>query len=232
MIIHGNKVKTIVIDGVNYPLVEDRQVKIKRGAQLMKMQKMYETKRFILTPFTRDIAASSNYKEWFYDKDVTRYNHWGLFHHSKQKEDAFLYMCESGEGDVVLAILVPDEYKDYKHIGNVSLQSINNIYRSAEFAITIGEKEYWGQRYGYEALLLLFHHGFDKLNLHRIWTGTAITNEGMKKIIHKLGMLHEGTFKQAMYLDGIYEDIVAYGMLKNEWVSSKKRLEVNRLLGA
>ena len=195
------------------------------------MQIMYETDRIILTPFNREIANNSGYESWMYDQDVTRYNHWGLFPHSKKKEEAFLDMCESGEGDLVLAIMIkeeittPNKYKPelyewhnkIKHIGNLSLQSINKIYRSAEYAITIGDKNYWNQGIGFEASLLLFHHGFDKLNLHRIWTGTAFLNIGMRNLACKLEMKQEGILRDGMFLDGEYCSIVQYAILENKW---------------
>ena len=197
------------------------------------MKIMYETSRIILTPFTREITNNSDYESWFYDPDVTKYNHWGLFPHSKKKEETFLDMCESGEGDLVLSIMIkeeitiPNKYKPglyewhnkIKHIGNLSLQSINKVYRSAEYAITIGDKNYWNQRIGFEASLLLFHHGFDKLNLHRIWTGTAVTNKEMRKLAVKLEMTQEAIFTDGMFLDGGYVNIITFAILENRWRS-------------
>ena len=189
------------------------------------MKIMYETDRLILAPFDREIANGSDYESWMYDPDVTRYNRWGLFPHSKAKEEAFLDMCESGEEDLVLAIMMKNfdnKYPAaYKHIGNLSLQRINHIYRSAEYAITIGDKNYWVQGIGYEASKLLFHHGFNRLNLHRIYTGTAAINIGMRKLAGKLGMCQEGKFQHGMFLDGKYVDIVTYRIIENEWRGEK-----------
>ena len=196
------------------------------------MKKMYETERFILCPFDREIASNSDYEKWMYDKDVTAFNHWGLFPHGKAKEEAFLDMCESGDSDIVLAIMVKENKTilprthrkvndnsdvNYKHIGNLSLQRINWIYRSSEYAITIGDKEYWNKGIGYEASLLLFYHGFSRMNLHRIWTATAKTNDGMKRLVSKLDMFSEGYLKEAMFLDGKYVDIIQFAILENEW---------------
>lgn len=196
------------------------------------MKILYKTNRFFLTPFNRDVAKNSNYENWFYDPEVTKYNHWGLFPHSKEEEKDFLDMCESGKKDIVLSIIfendfcpyTPEDYdysevnkKIYKHIGNISLQSINWIYRSAEFAIIIGEKDYWKMGIGYESLLLLLHHGFDKLNLHRIWTGTASMNIGMKKLANKLGMKEEGIFRDGLFINGEFVNIIQYSILENEW---------------
>lgn len=185
------------------------------------MQIIYETERILLTPFSWALIqeTESRYVKWFYDKDVTKYNSHGLFPYGKERMEKYLDMCESGKEDIVWAIV---DKEKYEHIGNISLQRINWIYRSAEFAILIGEKDYWGHGIGLEALMILFHHGFDKLNLHRIWTGTANPNEGMKKLARKLGMGLEGTFKDGIFLDGKYEHIYCYSILEEEWRKTNK----------
>jgi RimJ/RimL family protein N-acetyltransferase len=105
----------------------------------------------------------------------------------------------------------------YIHIGNITLQRINWIYRSAEMAIVIGEKGFWRLGFATEALTKLYDHGFDRMNLHRIWSGTAATNKGMIRTFEKLGMAHEGTFMDAMFLQGKYVDVVEYGIIKDNW---------------
>ncbi|MCK9282477.1 MAG: GNAT family N-acetyltransferase, partial [Melioribacteraceae bacterium] len=137
----------------------------------------------------------------------------------------YLDMCESGKEDIVWGIVYKKiEYVDKKrkryweqHIGNISLQRINWIYRSAEFAIIIGEKDYWKSGIGFEALTILFKHGFDKLNLHRIWTGTASSNEGMNKLCMKLGMTLEGIFYDGIFLNGKYRNINCYSIMEDHW---------------
>jgi len=245
------------------------------------MHYMYngETKKgqeYFLFPFSREFIAKtgSNYKNWFYDEEITKNNHHGLFPYGKEKFDKYLDMCESGKEEIVLGVAISNElfkidvndddfgtlnglsltdhdqdrqdiaYKamekhnsklvegfnenpffckcknldirEYIHIGNISLQRINFINGSAEFAIVM-DKEYHGQGFATEALHKLIDHGFNKLNLHRIWSGTAKTNIGMQKVFKKLGMVQEGVFKDATFLNGKYEDIVCFAILEDEW---------------
>lgn len=190
--------------------------------------KIYETDRFYLTPFTRELAKG-NYRNWWTDQTVTKYNSHGLFPLNSKELEEFLNSLEFNS-KLVWAIMVKKEISDYNlwnggiakritdiHIGNVSLQCLDWINRTAEFAVVIGEKDYWGQGYTTEAARFLFDHGFNKLNLKRIWTGTAITNQGMKGVAHKLAMKLEGTFKNAVFLEGEYIDVVEYGILREEW---------------
>ena len=58
------------------------------------------------------------------------------------------------------------------------------------------------------------------LNLNRIYCGTTNENEGMKKIALKIGMLQEGVRRQAFYKWGKYQDIIEYGILKDEFLNN------------
>jgi len=188
--------------------------------------KLYETDRFYVRPFQKE-DMTEQYRQWFHDPDVTKHNSHGLFPYTKEQMAKFLAQLESSD-DLVWAVIVknaalPNNKKAKNscftggiHIGNVSLQNIHRIYRNAEFACVFGEKDYWGKSYGTEATKMIFNHGFKRLNLHRIWTGTASTNIGMQKIAEKLGMKKEGVFKEAMFLNGEWIDIVEYGILAKD----------------
>ena len=100
------------------------------------------TREFGLLPFSEKVLFKfeSNYNSWFYDQEVTKYNSHGLFPQTKQDTENFFNNL--GNNNLHLALI--DTY-DSRHIGNLSLQNINFINRSAEFAIIIGEPSYWGK---------------------------------------------------------------------------------------
>ena len=83
---------------------------------------------------------------------------------------------------------------------------------------------------------ILLYHGFSKINLNRIWTGTSSNNIGMQKVCEKIGMQKEGVSRQGMYLLGNYVDVYHYGILANEfyemeaksWVQKNKTIESNK----
>ena len=58
---------------------------------------------------------------------------------------------------LVLAMVLRE---DDRHIGNISLQAIDWIDRSAEFAILLGDRTAWGKGYSKEAAYLICLHGF------------------------------------------------------------------------
>jgi len=183
---------------------------------------MYAQDDIAVRPFVRK-DMTPEYYSWFYDPYVTKYNSHGLFPYTKKQMNDFLERLSSPNNIIWAIIILPypdnDVYIGIKglHIGNISFQNINWVNRSAEFAVVIGNKDYWGKGYCTKAARFLLHHGFNKLNLHRIWTGTAATNEGMKRVAWKLGMTQEATFRDGVYLEGKYVDVNVYGILKDEW---------------
>ena len=165
--------------------------------------------RINLRPLTeKDISGS--YKNWFNDPEVIKYNSHGRFPMTYYKLVDFVKSTQTSTSQIVLAI---EDNKTNKHIGNVSLQRINWIDRNAEIAFILGEKEYWGKGIMTEAGNLLISHGFNELNLHRIYCGTSSANVGMQKLATKIGMKQEGVRKDALFKQGKYHDIIEFGIV-------------------
>jgi len=171
---------------------------------------IYTEKGITIRPLKRKDLAG-NYLNWMDDPIVTKYNSHGLFPQSGKALEDFAQSLDS-KNQIVWAIIF-----NKLHIGNVSIQSINTINRSGELAIVIGEHQHYKKGIGTVACKLAITHGFNKLNLHRIWSGTAAVNTGMVKVFNKLGMREEGRFRQGVYLAGDYYDVVVSGILKNEY---------------
>lgn len=178
---------------------------------------IYENDQIMLCPFDRELIINynSDYKNWFLNQEVTKYNSHGLFVTSEKEFCDYLKSIE--EKKILCCGIIYK--KDKKHIGNVSLQNFNYINRSCEMAILIGEADYHGKGIATQSIKFLFNHAFNKLNMHRIYSGTAATNLGMLKCFQKLGMTKECEFRDATYLNGKYENIHCYGILKQEWIN-------------
>ena len=157
-----------------------------------------------------------DYLQWLNDEEVCRSNSHAIFPNTEQKMKAYFDSLKNGTPQVVLAII---HTESGKHIGNVSLQNISWISQSAEFAILLGDKEFWGGGYGVEAAKLIVEYGFTRLNLHRIYCGTFEDNEGMLKLAAKLKMTQEGVRREAVYKNGAYHTIIEFGVLKSEYYS-------------
>lgn len=105
----------------------------------------------------------------------------------------------------------------WRMIGGCGYFKLDNRNRSSEFGIMIGDKSYWNQGYGTEAVRLLVKHGFDTLNLHRIYLRVLENNPRAIRAYEKAGFTHEGRQRQADYKNGRYLDLLVMSILKEEF---------------
>ncbi len=150
------------------------------------------------------------YVGWLNDPEVSAHNSHHLFPYTRPQAEQYIKSVTGDTSNLVLAVIAKDTEL---HIGNISLQNIDRINNSAEYAIMIGDKNYWGKGVAKEASLLLLAHGFNALNLHRIYCGTSYANIAMQKLATALGMECEGRRKEAVFKNGAYLDVLEYGIL-------------------
>ena len=162
--------------------------------------------------------AEGPYVAWFNDAETCRGNSHHVRPYSAADARAYIARVASAPDQLVLAI---ERREDGRHIGNIALQAINPVYRTAELSIMVGERDAWGQGYASEAARLLCDHGFRALNLHRIACGTFAGNGGMRRVAERLGMREEGVRRQAAFKDGAYVDVVEYGVLRAEYEAAR-----------
>lgn len=155
--------------------------------------------------------ADGNYPNWLNDQEVCKYNSHGEIFYTKEMAISYIKSVQNDPASKVFAVC--DNETD-KHIGNIALQSISAKNQSAEFAILMGEKSFWGRGFSKEAATLLFDYGFTKLNLHRIYCGTSEANIAMQHLALSLGMKFEGKREDAMQKEGKFWNILEYGILK------------------
>lgn len=106
---------------------------------------------------------------------------------------------------------------DWVHIGVCDLHAIEPVNNMAEFGIMIGDKEYWSKGFGTETVKLMLKHGFEDLNLNRIYLYVVAEHSRGIKTYEAAGFKKEGMLRQALYKNGIYNDVVLMSVLHSEW---------------
>ena len=101
-------------------------------------------------------------------------------------------------------------------IGVVSFDSINWRDRDAEVGIIIGDPEFWEQGYGTDALRTILDVGFRWYNLHRVHLFVVHDNCRAIRAYEKCGFHHEGRLRDAVFIDGHYQDMLLMSILANE----------------
>jgi diamine N-acetyltransferase len=107
--------------------------------------------------------------------------------------------------------------EEWVHIGNTGIHNIEPVHLNAEFGILIGEKSYWNQGYGREATRLTLQHGFEDLNLHRIFLHVYDNNPRAIAAYKAAGFVQEGILREAVYKNGKYLNIIVMSVLHTEW---------------
>lgn len=103
------------------------------------------------------------------------------------------------------------------HIGSMGLNEIDWRIRAAELGIMIGDKHYWSQGYGTDAVRTLVGFGFNELNLNRIFLRVFDFNRRAVRCYEKVGFVLEGRLRQGHYSRGRYCDLLIMGLLREEW---------------
>jgi len=178
------------------------------------MKKQFLTGRNIYLRPIEESDLTENYQQWFNDEEVCKYNSHHRFPNYRQDMDQYYNDVIKSKNNLILAIIVTETDE---HIGNISLQDINQIDKTAELAIVIGQKNYWGKGLGKEAAGLIVKHGFEQLNLNRIYCGTLADNVGMQKLAESIGFKKEGVRRQCLYKNGNYQDGFDYGLLRSDY---------------
>jgi RimJ/RimL family protein N-acetyltransferase len=105
---------------------------------------------------------------------------------------------------------------DDERVGSVRLSLIVDTRRWANIAYWIAPDQQ-GKGYATEACELVIEYGFKELQLHRI-SGVAMTpNVASRRVLERLGFVHEGTKRERAFAEGEYVDEEQYGLLEDEW---------------
>ncbi|GJQ35480.1 MAG: N-acetyltransferase [Anaerolineaceae bacterium] len=176
-------------------------------------------KRIRLRAIEREDVAK--FHKWVNDPEVTRGLAMYLPLSMQDEENWFDRMSKSDPDEKPLAIEVR-KGRNWKLIGNCGVFGISLANRSAELGIIIGEKSEWDKGYGAEAMILLLQHGFETLNLNRIYLRVYEDNVRAVRSYEKAGFVLEGRQRQAVYKHGKYEDVLFMSVLRSEWDTRKK----------
>jgi RimJ/RimL family protein N-acetyltransferase len=133
--------------------------------------------------------------------------------HPYTEADARDFLATIGQSDNLnLAIVLQSD----NHLcGGIGLRP-DHANHHAELGYWIGVP-YWGHGYATEAARALVQHGFEALNLTRIYAFHFKHNPASGRVLQKIGMRHEGCQRAHIYKWGQLIDLELYGLLRSEW---------------
>ena len=117
---------------------------------------------------------------------------------------------EDGGGAALLVCLDDDP------VGEVTVKDLDS--NRPELTCWIAP-EYHGEGYGSEANALFIDYIFDTFEIRGLRARAFSSNAPSCTVLEKLGFTQEGTLRDHRFLDGEYEDVVLYGLLREEWAN-------------
>ena len=108
------------------------------------------------------------------------------------------------------------------HVGSCGLFSLNLRTHSAELGIAIGDKRYWDQGFGTDAVETLLTHAFNTMNMNRVSLRVFESNQRAIEVYRRVGFIEEGRLREDRFAEGRYEDTLIMGILRREWQSDEE----------
>lgn len=163
--------------------------------------------RIYLRPITED--DTDMVLEWRNSKAVVENF---IYREPISRDEHLNWLKNKVDKGLVHQFIVCDNVENTPY-GCVYLQNFEEKNNKAESGVFLGGLERHSKGIGTEALLLLFKYGFDELDLHKIVGRVLACNKASLRMCEKAGYKQEAYFRDELYLDGKYEDLVMFGMI-------------------
>jgi len=108
------------------------------------------------------------------------------------------------------------ETLDGLFIGNCMYYDLDTVNREAELGIVIGDRDYWSDGYGYDAVTTLLEHMFTKRDLKRVYLHTLERNGRAQKSITKSG------FNAVRAVRRMAHDFILMDVLRDDWFETRE----------
>lgn len=174
----------------------------------MKYYRKIVGERIYLSPISLDDAE--RYALWLNDLSTTRYLTLAALNVSLHGEREALASLSKGHNYAIV------EKETDELLGNCGLMDIEQVNRTAEVGIFLGEEPFRGKGYGAEALRLLCDYSFNVLNLRSLMLRVYDYNERATASYRKVGFKEIGRRRKAHFYGGAYHDLVFMDLLAEE----------------
>ncbi len=103
------------------------------------------------------------------------------------------------------------ETLDGKFIGNCMYYDLDSVNLQAELGIVIGDRDYWSNAYGYDAVTTLLEYCFTEKGLKRVYLHTLEWNHRAQRCFEKCG------FVPVRQVRRLSHDFILMEVLRDNW---------------
>ena len=104
-----------------------------------------------------------------------------------------------------------------KFIGNCMYYDLDSVNMEAELGIVIGDRDYWGNAFGYDAVTTLLEHLFKDKNLKRVYLHTLEWNERAQRCFARCGFQEVRRVRRMSY------DFILMEVKRDDWLEDAER---------
>lgn len=172
-----------------------------------------KTGRLLIEPFSGRHLTSA-YIGWLNNREVVRYSDQRHKRHTFRGCQDYLRSFE-GTPNYFWAISVRSG-GERGQIGTMSAY-VDEIHRTADIGILIGETHAWGKGYGSEALKAVFGFLFKKAGVRKITAGAISENKRMLRLMRRVGMAPDGRHIRQCLWEEKEADVVHMALFKGRF---------------
>jgi diamine N-acetyltransferase len=110
---------------------------------------------------------------------------------------------------------------DGRPIGTIGLFELDLVNGSAGLGLSVGAAADRGQGHGSDMLRALLDWAFGFQRLERIWLDVFDINPGAQRVYERVGFVHEGVLRHAVFREGRYIDVHRMAILADEWRATR-----------
>ncbi|WP_237394825.1 GNAT family N-acetyltransferase [Methylacidimicrobium sp. AP8] len=155
------------------------------------------------------------------DPEISRFTRSLTYPEDPEKAAAWVeeHIAMTRSGRTVSAAILEKEPRRFAGAGILFLEP---NHRRAEIGLWLG-RPFWARGYGPEASRGLIDYAFAVLGLRKICAYCLASNLRSRRLIQKLGFRWEGTQRKQLLVRGVFEDLLLFGLLAEEWAPLSHR---------
>ena len=115
--------------------------------------------------------------------------------------------------------------RDGQGVGLIHLYDINERHKRCYWGFYIVNPELRGKGVGSFAWYCVLKCAFEELQLNKVCSEVLASNQASVEMHKGFGFVQEGVCRQHVLKDGIPVDVIALGMLRQEWLKNKAAVE-------
>ncbi len=115
--------------------------------------------------------------------------------------------------------------RDGEGVGLANLTRIDAVSRKCDWAYYLGETSTRGQGIGAAVEYMVLQHVFGPLGLNKLCCEVFLDNEAVWKLHESFGFTREALWRDHLWKDGAFQDVVGLGILARDWAEARPACE-------